>query len=350
MFSTPTPTSPSMDEGIVVQVDVLRKMCRVKTLRGQNLDQVQWTNSSGGSSRAGSRESPSLGDRVVIEYGLGYPLITGYLDRFQSDDNTFPLHIDSGSTLVDTGNYSSAGGAIVGDANKPGDILSGDKILTSEGGGFIGALRAGTVILRSSRLAQVIISKLDDVVKVVSRNWEHYTDVCSDIVKNLRGRVYRYTGYSNSYAEAKNEAYRYHLYYGDVALAEAVKTQFLNTPVNNTKSNILFKEQVTNGSEKMHRTLNINGEEEVLITSAGGLTRKVSTGDQISLSYGDINTILINNPEIKLVRSDGATITMTSSGITLEFQGGVVTMQNDGIRQTFGGHYINLTSGGISLG
>lgn len=368
MFSNPTSPDSGFDEGLVIQVDPLRKNCKVKTLRGQSLNQVQWTETVGNSSRGGDRVGPMMGDRVVLMYGLGYPLIFGFLPKPQSTDNAFPLNIDTNQVLVDTGDYSASGALIRGDSNKPTDILNGDRIISSEGGGFIGLLRAGAVVIRSSALSQIFMSKLDDVVKIVSRNWEHYTDVSTDIVKNFRGRVYRYIGYSNSFSETKSEAYRYHQYIGDTAAAEAVKANY-NSPPGSipTTNNILFKEQVTDGSEKMHRTVNTAGEEELLVTGgSGAFTRTVTTGAQVTISYGDQNTITVNNPVIKLQRSDGAVITMDSNGIRATFSSGEINMQNsdievtfsgaktkldnDGVYHTFGAHFVNVTSSGVQLG
>jgi phage baseplate assembly protein gpV len=353
MFSNLSKPDPNYDEGIVVQIDPKRKACKVKTITGQNLDYVQWTESVGNSSRGGDRVGPSMGDRVVILYGLGYPLIFGFLPKLQSEENTFPLHIDSGNSTVDTGDYSPGGTLAMGDTNKPGDILNGDRVISSEGGAQLGLLRAGTVFLRSSRLAEIFLSKWDDVVKVICRNWEHYTDVSSDIVKNFKGRVYRYIGYTNSFSEAKAEAYRYHQYFGDVAAAEALKTNYLAPPSPMPDiSALLKKEQVTKpgSGEVMRHTFDIDGNEEIYITKDGKFTRRLASANQCTISYGDANTITINDPVIQLQRADGANIVMNSSGITMTYSGGQIKMNSSGVYHTYAGHFMNVTSAGVQLG
>ena len=285
-------------------------------------------------------------------YGLGYPLIFGFLPKPQSIDNAFPININGDRYLVDTGDYSAIGTLVVGDANKPLDMLNGDRTISSEGGAFIGLLRAGGVLLKSSSLSQIFLSKLDDVVKIVSRNFEHYTDVSSDMVKNFKGRIYRYVGYTNSFHESKAEDYRYHQYFGDTAAAEAVKTSYASPPLTLPAINdVIFKEQVTStGVEKMHRTVNLAGEEEVQITGAGGFTKVSQTGGVVTLNFNDQNTVTINNDVIELQRSDGSTVIMNADGIQMNYSGGKVEMKSSGVFTTFSGHFVNVTSGGVQLG
>lgn len=367
MFSNPTTPSSSVDEATVLQVDPVSKTCKIQTLRGQNYDMVQWTETVGNSSRGGDRAGPMMGDRVVVMYGLGYPLIFGFLPKLQSSENAFPLNINSSQPPVDTGNYSNSDGIIVGDANKPGDIVNGDRVLGSEGGSIVALLRAGGVVIKSSSLSQIFLSKIDDVVKIVSRNWEHYTDVGSDIVKNFQGRVYRYIGYSNTFAKTKIEDYNYHQYFGDTAAAEAVKTDYLTPPPSVPATNsTLFKEQVTaTGAEKMYRTVNDAGEVETKIVGSG-MTRVHQTGGTVTISYNDQNTVTVTDTVIELQRSDGATVILDAdgihasfsggtvdlktSGVSSTFGGGVVELKSTGVYNTFGGHFVNITSGGVQLG
>lgn len=350
MFRNPTPPSGNADEGTVLQVDPIRFLCKVKTSSGQNLDSVGWIQPIGGSSRAGDRVTPTLGDRVKLDYNLGYPLIVGCLPRIQTGDGKFPASIDTGQILIDTGNYSSEGVSAVGDQNKAKDTLVGDRIIGSTGGGMIAILRGGSLLLRSSRLSEIFISKWDDVVRIMSRNFEHFTDVSTDIVKNLRGRVYRYTGYASNFADASKEAYVYHNYYGDTVAAEAIKSNY-QTGSAGAANDVIFKEQVTGGSgELMHRTLTLAGNEEVLITAGGTFTRVTSTGAQLTLSFQDQNTITINADEIQAVHQSGATIIMDGSGIRSTFSGGEVNQTPNSVSITAGGHFVTVDGGGVHMG
>lgn len=345
MFNNPAKPSGNHDEGTVTEVDPQRGFCKVKTIRGQNLDQVMWTQTSGGSSRAGDRTTPVMGDRVVIHYELGYPLIYGFLPKIQTSDNTFPLSIDTGQLLVDTGNFSPEGVNAIGDQNKPGDILVGDRVLGSTGGGLLAILRGGSLLLRSSRLAEIFISKWDDVVRVVSRNWEHFTDVSSDIVKNIGGRVYRYTGYALTDSAAKVEDYKYNLYYGDTALAQAVKTNYQNSSASPTATTIIAMEEVP-------------GLETRTVDSADGTVTQVvnqttirQKPDVVTVDFGGNIIVTVNGSMIQLNYQGQQIVTVNGSVIDLKHSSGAeVNLNNSAVKASYGGHYIQVTSGGIQMG
>lgn len=203
MFSNPIKTSNLVDEGTVVQVDPIRCFCKVKTLNGQTLHSVQWLLPSGGSTRGSDRITPLVGDRVMINTGLGYPVIMGFFPRVQTADGATPLKIDAGEALVDMGSYSPEGSTTWGDQNKPKDFVHGDRIISSIGGGILGILRGGSLLLRASRGSEILLSKFHTLVRIASRNWEHFTDVSSDVVKNFKGKVYRYVGYAPTFCKQR---------------------------------------------------------------------------------------------------------------------------------------------------
>jgi hypothetical protein len=354
VFRNPIKPSNKKDEGDVIQVDPIRGVCKVKTLSGQNLDGVLWGLPIGGASRAGDRVTPTLGDRVVVSYELGYAVIEYCLPRLQTSDNTFPLSIDTGAQIVDTGNYTADGVTSIGDQNKPKDMLSGDRILASIGGAMIGLLRGGSLLLRSSRLSEIFLSKWDDLVRIVSRNFEHFTDVSTDITKNFRGRIYRYIGYTNTFANSTIENYQYQQYYGDTAAAEYIKSNYQNASVGSVPAinTIIFKEQVANssGTEVMHRTLDLTGNQEILVTGGGALTRIVQTGAQITLSFNDQNTVTINTSEIDLKHNSGAEVTCDANGVRGIFGSGELNLSSSGSKLSFGSHFVNVDSGGVHLG
>ena len=346
MFNNPNRIDSNFDEGYVSEVDVDRGFCKVKTVRGQNLDQVQWGQPSGGSSRAGDRTTPVSGDRVVVMYGLGYPLIILFLGRTQTSDSAFPKHIDSGTGTVDTGNFSPEGVSAINDINKPGDMAVGDRIIGSPGGGMLGILRAGSILIRSSRLAEIFVSKWDDVVRIVSRNFEHFTDVSSDIVKNIKGRVYRYTGYATTSAAAKIENYGYNLYYGDVALAQAVKTNYQNIGTLPIASSIIFREEVPAGS--MYRT--IDGTSGAT-TQVVGPAKIYQDQTQVVVSFNNNISATWNGSQIVVTYQGQQTVTLDGNQIDLKHSSGAeVHLDSTGVKSTFSGHYIQVTSGGVQMG
>lgn len=368
MLSQSSQPSRDVDEATVLQVDHQHCLCKVRTLRGQILHQVRWLTPFGGSTRGSDRFSPHMGDRVMIEHGLGAPVIVGFFPRLQIEDGSTPLSLANGEVAIDTGNYSSSGVLAIPDQNKPRDSVGGDRLLSSIGGALLGLLRGGTVLIRSSRTSEIILSKYLSLVRVVSRNWEHFTDVCSDVVKNFKGKVYRYTGYSNNFIEAKNEQYRLNFYYGDVATAEAVKTNYLTSTAEPEPSGVIFKEQILSelSEELMRRTLDVTGSTEVWIKTGENFTKVSSTGNSIVLSFKDLNTVTIQEDKIQLIRSDGAEVLLNADGIKASFQSGSVTLNSSSVEAKFesstatlnssqasvqsNGHFSIVSASGVALG
>lgn len=346
MFNNPTNINSAFDEGIVSEVDPDRSFCKVKTIRGQNLGQVSWLNTAGGSSRAGDRWTPSMGNRVAIVYGLGYPLIIGCLPKTQTSDSSYPINIDSGIGAVDTGNFSPEGVNAINDISKPADLTVGDRVLASEGGGLLAILRGGSILMRSSRLAEIFVSKWDDVVRIVSRNFEHFTDVSSDIVKNIQGRVYRYTGYAANAAAAQQENYGYNLYYGDVTLAQAVKTNYQSVTTLPSASTIIFREEVPTGP--MYRTVDgVSG----TVTQVVGSTKIFQSGTMVTVDFGGNHIATWNGTQIVLSYENAQIVTLDANQIDLKHSSGAeVNLSANGITNTFNGHFINVTQGGVQMG
>lgn len=368
MLSNSSPPSRDVDEATVVSVDSIRFLCKVKTQRGQMLSSVRWLVPYGGSGRGGDRFVPSMGDRVMIEHGLGSPVIVGFFPRIQTEDGATPLTIASGDVGIDTGNYSPDGYNAIPDQNKPLDMVGGDRITSSPGGAFLALLRGGSVLLRSSRLSEIFLSKFSSLVRIVSRNWEHFTDVSSDIVRNYKGRVYRYTGYARTFLNAKLEDYRLNYYYGDVPAAEAVKTNYNTYSGNPATDTIFFKEQVLNVNriEYMTRTLNTVGEEEVWITNGSVFVRINTKGNVFKLSYNDQDYIECNAGHLHLERHDGAIVNLDATGIQASFNGGSVVIDSTSVVTTKGastvsvtnaysnldsnGHFCHVDAAGVQLG
>ena len=362
-----------------MQVDAIREVCRVVTMKGQKLDSVYWLRPYGGNERQGDFYTPRVGDRAVIEYGLGYPVIVGYLPRPQTGDQSFPLDLDSGQRLVDTGTYASSMGFLTSNASKPKDSLLGDRLITSQGGGLMGVLRAGSTILRSSKAAEIFTSRLKDLVRIVSRNFEHFTDLSTNVYKNIRGRVYRYYGLSRTYGKTKDGVFNYRQYHGDVELAEAIKDDYVTLPDTlpdyipmgeDDGGPIIFKEQVADddGTELMHRTVSILGQEDTRVTNGLGFSHSLLTSKQLYLSFNDQNEIILTDPKIEVIQRMGHTITLTDGAIVVDHaSGGMATLNGStveltypggasvkldgsGVYSTYNGHFCNVTGSGVQLG
>lgn len=344
MFSNPVQSRYSIEEGTVIQVDPIRFLCKVKTTRGQLLHSVQWMITVGGATRSGDRFTPTMGDRVVLEFGLGYPLIIGCIPRMQTEDGANPVNIFTDTTSVDTGNYSPEGAVVWGDQNKPKDMTGGDRILTSSGGGFLALLKSGMAILKANKAAEITLSPIYNLVRIVSRNWEHFTDVCSDVVKNFNGKVYRYTGYAKTFLASKIEAYNLHFYFGDVKAAETIRTNYHNYTGVPASDNVIYKEQITGtlpagpggNGELMKRTLSLDGSEEVYLTNGEKFVRVTTKNDQLILSWNDECKVIVKEAEVHLIHKDGADVLMNSTGITSTFNAHTTTLETDKATITVG--------------
>lgn len=353
MFTNPIQPSSQVDEGTVLAVDVSSSVCKVKTITGQVLPCVAWLSNNLGPARAGDRSTPAVGTRVLLHYGLGTPVILGSLPRLQGTSGATPIVLFDGTPGPATGNYSPTT-LVKGDQNKPADLIQGDRVISSVGGSLIAVLRAGTMILRASRTAEIVASKLRGLVRVVSRNWEHFTDVCSDVIKNYKGSTWRYTGYAQTFELARVEDYRLNFYYGNCSAAEQLKTKYDNYASNGgayiAPTSITYKEQITDGTaEKMHRTLDTTGNQEIYITIDGTtFTRQVSTGNQVQITWKDQHKITINDSQINLIRSDGAEINMNSTGIQANMINTHVTMTNDTIEATSGTPTVTMNASSIT--
>lgn len=370
MFANPIRPDPTIDEGTIMQVDPIRCFCKVRTSTGQILHSVQWLLPTGGSTRGADRFTPLVGDRVMINTGLGYPVIVGFFPRIQIGVGSTPIIIDNGDTLLDTGNYSPDGSATRGDQNKPKDMVQGDRIISTVSGNFLALLRGGAIALRASRAAEIFMSKFYNLVRIVSRNWEHFTDLSSDVIHNFKGRVYRYTGYAPTFLQSKVEDYRLHFYYGDTIAAEAVKTDYNGTHTPAAANTIIYKEQITDvptttPREIMRRTLNQVGEEEIWIYNGTHFVRIKSTSELISLSWNDQNTVTITEASIHLVHKDGADVTMDNAGIRADYGNSHVNMTDTSIISSNGGgsatvsdsltqilngsHSVSVSSSGVAI-
>lgn len=216
---------------------------------------------------------------------------------------------------------------------------------------MLALLRGGSAILRSGKMAQIFMSKYDDLVRVVSRNWEHFTDACSDVVRNLGGKVYRYTGYANTLAASRDEDYNLHFYYGDTATAEAVKTDYHNAGDAAETTDIIYKEQVTKGedrSELMRRTLNDKGEEERYIKGEN-FTRSNATAKLVRDSYNDEHYVEITPEHIESFHKDSAKQTLDTKGQRLYFKDGTVDMNESTISVKKGGSEVVMDTSTITL-
>jgi hypothetical protein len=345
--------------GTVTSVDVYHHACEVKTDFGQKLTNVQWLLPTGGSSRTGSHITPTVNDRVLINFSLSYAIIIGFLPKVDNITCS-PVQINSGIALGDpASNLSTLNDSTTRvSPGRPEDIAVGDHVWTSEGGGLMGLLRGGTVLLRSSRLAQIIISRIDHLVRIVGRNYEVFTDAFIDASYNLKGRIYRFTGYAENHTKVRGDNYSYREYKGDVALAEfAEGNGFVPATYNGTypaANNTIRKVKVIQGGTTVYeQILDLDGHKKDTNTHGGGDSYIDQTGAQIQVSVGTsgASVATLNGSSIVLDQGSNGVITLTNSSITLDqIAGGRIVMDASGIDLRFAGHFVTIDSTGVHTG
>lgn len=67
------------------------------------------------------------------------------------------------------------------------DLMPGDKIISNSEGSAIAVLEGGVSIFKASELCQIVGLKYNDLMRVVSRNFEQFTDFGNIIIKNDDG-------------------------------------------------------------------------------------------------------------------------------------------------------------------
>lgn len=314
------------------------------------LNRVRWLTGYGAGTRGGSTDGPVVGDEVLVNLSGGQPIIIGCLEKATSSPPSSPTSLAAGSSPPVTAMLGNSKVVRQGQYG-PTDSVPGDKIISSSGGGLIANLRDGTLLLRASRAAELVLHRLSGYVRLVSRSWDHYSDAHTESIHNLSGRVFKYQGYSPFSTESMSSTYRYHAYFGDVAAAESVKGEFFQFSGSPPVNTLLYKSQVTTttGVELMRYTVSLTGDQESYVTRQGGsFTRTNQTPDQIRFSWNDEHYVLITQAKIELYRS-GSTVTLNQENMTLNIGNSTVTLTGSDINLNSSGHNVLINSSGVEV-
>lgn len=348
LFGNAVPNSRDFLEGIVLGVDTPRKCCKVRTDFGQAMSGVRWLDDA----------QFAFGDRVLITTATGTAIILGKIPAM-GRDKEFAARIDTGEVESDTGNYSTLSRGLVLDEDKPGDLIAEDKLWFNKNGGVLGLLRTGTIVLKSSRLAQIFISKYDDLVRVVARNYELFTDICTKVIANVRGRAYEYKGYGDTPTNARGDIYKYDEAYGDTVLGNLLKGNYYGyTP--GTFSALAASNDIIKTARVLSSGGDILYKQEVHLTGQNYQIAQNSAGtaytyvDQTNATF-DVKTLnstyarITTTPTSAVITYNGtSTATINATNIVLNFNNvSVVTLNSSGITMTFGGHSLTMDGTGI---
>ncbi len=356
LFNQTTPVGGDSIEATVQSVDVARFVCTVKTLRGQRYDNVIWGMPSGGSGRSGVSFTPKMGDRVKLSTGMGYPVIDSFLPRIDRDP-TSPISIDTGSTPGDTGKLTNMDGSSY-NSSKAGDQVAGDHIISSEGGGFLAVLRGGTVMMKAAALAQVIVTKLDECVRIVGRSIEFFSELGVEVTASVKGTAYKYVAYAMTPAEGRQGIFRYQEFYGDTSTAEALKDNYeLGSAGGSvTPGGPLRKIMVVDASGLPLRveTVDALGSVSTVTKTADGVSSSVvnyANGQwDLTTTNGTFCTIRQTKDTIFVTYNNDSSITMNATGVVTKKGSTTHQVLVDSVLSDASGHFVHVTPAGVQFG
>ena len=231
MYSNSNDPNSVFVKAKVLNVDIKRGVCRCVTDNGHMLTNVRWGYPLGQHKERGDNSHPVPEERVVLVKVAGEHVIFMSTGAPQVLDSTVRASINRGrgaSDFHDRFNQSNGDANLRREGSSPSEMVPGDKVFTGDRGGLFGLLRGGTFIAKASALSQLIISKLDDLIRIVSRNYEMFSDAAVHYSVNLRGRPYTYLGYFQTQTSSRQDSPDYYEVFGDVACGDEAKESYLS--------------------------------------------------------------------------------------------------------------------------
>lgn len=112
--------------------------------------------------------------------------------------------------------------------SKPRDLIPGDKVTRTVDGNFIGALRGGINVMKTSDLCQVIQSAVDNLTRTVSSNYQLYTDWGTIDISNDEDSVKLHLQCSDRHKEkSKKEIYDFSLELGETESGDFISIKYV---------------------------------------------------------------------------------------------------------------------------
>lgn len=233
-------------EAVVMSVDMKRKICKCKSRAGTLLNDVGWAAPVGQSRENGDNYAPLPGETVYL-MNINGELIIFFSKTVPHFDATTRATLGStpaGSGFMDDYNPSPLPGSARGGGSTPEEQVPGDRLITNDRGSLFGLLRSGTFIAKASAMAQIFLSRIDNVVRVVFRNLELYGESKTDVSVNAKGRLYSFRGFfKNKDTSIKDTPDMYEAE-GDVAAALAARDDYLNTDLSEVAEDDVVKTRV----------------------------------------------------------------------------------------------------------
>ena len=331
----------------VTAVDLTRAVCKCISDLGEVLTDVRWLIPTGGTDGGNSSYHPVENSKVFVDISSGFPFILGSLLNEGTTDVRRPNIGRQDTDEPQIADYTTISvGDLIRGPGTPRDQRPGDILNTSDGGALQGVLSSGTVINKASPLAQIICSRYGDLVRVVARNYERFSDVDEEYKVSVRGRVFSLMNTYRTPTESRNEVPSFTRLEGDVLAAELVGKNYASYKADDfpevpEDDGIVVKEYTSKeGVVTSTLTEDIEGNvhREIIGEDAqlGGVgsSEQDDGSRQLSKSVlsGDTSTWHMNEDEFFWDSGDGVQITGRSQyGIIMKARDGVlVELKNNG--------------------
>lgn len=307
-------------EAIVLAVDIRRGVCKCRTREGHFLSNVQWARPLGLAQENGESYSPLPGEVVVLTEVGGEPLILFSKTVLTSKDATTRARISPYFEGDETVNRYDLG--VIGSSNRmegasPDYILPGDRVQTNDRGSILGILRSGSVLAKAGPLAQIFLTRMDDLVRVVSRNLELFSDSFLQVSANVKGKLYTFRGYFKGTKASRAEEPEYYEVLGNVAVGLTGRGEPLTADVSATSDELKREvvSQYVDGIEETPRFLHT-------LHEGGKSLRKSANADETETV---VETVENNSFNLTVTDAGGnsfvfvqpAKVTLDSRGTTL---------------------------------
>lgn len=346
IFSTPFSADNSIMEAVVMNVDPKRFVCSVRTIKGQTFNGVTWMLPAGSGGASSMHMSPTINDRVVVSTALGYPLIVGALPRIGVP---ISKSISGQGEVPDTGNSSEVTNGYVVHPDKPEDFTPGDHVTTTEGGAVIAAMVSGNVLMKSSPLSQILLSKFDDLCRVVGRNYQRFSDASTEVSANIRGRLYRFLGVDTNLKNSQSNNEIYNEVIGDVAAGEYFRGEPdpLSSPP--AKDSRIKQEWLNKGADKvMVETLDTEGNIKIIVNNGGTTTVDHQNSLWQSKVVNGVNAVITINPTAITIDFNGvSTAVFDASHVNIKHGSSNVDITDSHVLMQSSGHQCGIDSTGV---
>lgn len=218
------PSDGSKKLATVTAVDITRAVCKCVCDDGEVMADVRWVVPMGGADGFGASYHPIENSRVLVDLSSGFPFILGAILTESARLVTRPNIGRQSANEPQIADYTTIPvGDLIRGPGTPTDQRVGDAVITSEGGGIHGVLASGTVINKASPLAQMICSRYGDLVRIVARNHEVFTDVDKDQKVSIRGSLYTRNDLFRDPVKSRAEVPNVVKYTGNVQAAELIQ-------------------------------------------------------------------------------------------------------------------------------